>query len=192
MKFEKFKDRLKDIEKLNEGWRGVIYTAFFDNQKVSVKVAKDADKLDALKKEINILLKLKGREGFPQIIFFGEDFFVYQFIEGFPFRTIGKDRNRKTEALRKVLTLAYKLDTLGIDHGELTRIDKNVIVNEQGEVFLLDFDRGTDKGKKRNVPQLIQVLRREGLLSHEEAVHFGKEYRKNSEAVFRALRDKII
>ena len=191
MNFEKFKDGLKDVKKLSEGWRGLIYTAIWNGQRVSVKVARNAEKLEALKKEIRILQKLKGKKGFPQILFWGEDFFLYRFVEGIPFGKIQEGTHNRKQALKEVLKLAYELDLLGIDHGELTRIDKNVLVNESGEVFLLDFERGSERGKRRNVTQFLQVLRREGILSHEEAVNFGREYRKNSEAVFKVLMDKI-
>ena len=191
MNFEKFKDGLKDIKKLAEGWRGLIYTAIWNGQRVSIKVARSAEKLEALKKEIKILQKLKGKKGFPQILFWGEDFFVYSYIEGIPFGKIQEGTDDRKQVLKEVLKLAYELDLLGVDHGELTRIDKNVLVGERGEVYLLDFERGREKGKKRNVTQFLQVLRREGFLSHEEAVNFGKEYRKNSEAVFKALMNKI-
>jgi len=192
MKFERFKDTLQDLKKISQGWRGVIYCALWRGRRVAVKVARSEEKIKALRKEMSILLRLKGEEGFPEIIFRGEDFFVYPFIEGTPFGKLQLTPEKRKEVLRKVLILARKLDRMGIDHGELTRIEKNVLVTEKGDVYLLDFERGTEKGKGRNVNQFIQVLRREGILSPEEAVHLGKEYRRNGEGAFKKLMDKII
>ncbi|RUM28141.1 MAG: hypothetical protein DSY32_04745, partial [Aquifex sp.] len=85
MKFSEFIREVRDIKEIAEGWRGKVYVGYWNGKKVAVKVAKAPDKVKAIQKEAEILERLKGIEGFPQVLFKGEDFFVYEFIEGKPF-----------------------------------------------------------------------------------------------------------
>jgi len=149
VRFREFRKELRNLRKFAEGWRGVIYTGEWRGEKVAVKVAKRPEVAEALRKEGEILEKLRGIEGFPQLLLRGEDFVAYRFIEGTP---LGK------------------LSPSGV----------------------LDFERGSFSGRPSNLPQLLQLLRRRGYVSHEEAVSLGKRYTEGErEAVFREVLSKL-
>ncbi len=190
MTFSKPELIIKNPFKLGEGWRGVIYTGEYRGKKVSLKIAKSLENIEAINKEARILEALKGKKEFPQILERGNGYFVYEFIEGVPFRNV-KDKKVIKEVLKRLIDIARFLDILGINHGELNNIEKNVLVNIKDiniSVYLLDFDRGNFSKKTHNVSQLIQVLRRYGILSLEEAIKFGKEYFKEPEKVVKELK----
>ncbi|GAB6064957.1 hypothetical protein JCM9492_00490 [Aquifex pyrophilus] len=189
MRFEDFKRFLREVQELGEGWRGRVYKAVYNGKKVAVKVAKAPDKVKAIQKEAEILEKLKGLEGFPQIIAKGEDFFVYEFIEGKPYGKLKLNEEEKKRILREVLERAYILDRLGINRDEFSDIRKNVLVDEKGNVYVIDFDRGTFKKNPSNVRQFLQILRREGFISQEEAIELGKRYKENPEKVIQEIRE---
>ena len=188
MRFEDFKRLLTEVEELGEGWRGKVYKAIYNGKRVTVKVAKSPEKIKAIQKEADILEKLKGFEGFPQIITKGEDFFLYEFIEGKPYGKLKLNEEEKKRILREVLEKAYTLDKLGINRDEFSDIRKNVLVDEKGKVYVIDFDRGTFKKNPSNVRQFLQILRREGFISREEAIELGKRYKKNPDEVIQEIR----
>jgi len=192
MKFSEFIREVRDIKEIAEGWRGKVYVGYWNGKKVAVKVAKAPDKVKAIQKEAEILERLKGIEGFPQVLFKGEDFFVYEFIEGKPFGKLKVSQEEKKKLLREVLEKAYLLDKLGINRDEFSNIYKNVLVNEKGEVFVIDFDRGTFKKNPSNVRQFLQLLKREGFITQEEAIELGKKYKESPERVIEEIRKVLI
>lgn len=188
MRFEEFKEEVEGLQELAEGWRGKIFRGKWKGEDVAIKVAKSSEKVKAIQKEAQILEKLKGIEGFPQILFKGEDFFVYRFIEGKTFGELKPVGEEKKRILRDVLEKAYLLDKMGIHRDEFANIQKNVLIDEKGRVFVIDFDRGGFKDNPSNVRQFLQLLRREGFISQEEAIRLGRLYKENPEGVIEDIR----
>ena len=189
MRFEEFK-KLKRLEKFAEGYRGVIYTYTENGRRYAVKVPSEEKLIKTFQKEAKILdfLNRKGVKFVPQLTFVGEDFFVYRFIEGIPFKKIqkGLDEKQKRYYLRKILLSAYILDCLGVFKDEFQRPFTNVLVNGK-KVFLLDFERGLLNKKWKNVPQYLQFLTAVGVLDRETAISLGREYKKNPKGVVKRI-----
>ncbi len=191
MRFEDFKGEVENLEKLAEGWRGVVYRGRWRGEEVSIKVARSPEVEEAIRKEAEILERLKGLEMFPQILTKGEDFFAYRFIEGNLYGKLDLSPEEERRILRKVLEAAYLLDRMGIKRDEFARIDKNVLVGGRGEVYILDFERGGFKRRPSNLTQFLQLLVRRGYLSLEEAKELGRRYTRDMEGVFREVLERL-
>ena len=178
--------KVDKLERFSQGWRGVIYVGEYKGLKVAVKLAKDEYRVRAINKEADILERLKGIDYFPQLLFRGHGYFAYKFIEGIPFRKYVKnvDRKEKIYLLTEVLKAAFLLDRMGINRGEFSNIDKNVLVGEGMKVYILDFDRGSFKERSSNLPQFLQFLVRESIIELERAVELGKRYKNDKEGVY--------
>ncbi len=191
MRFDKFKEEVEDLELFSKGWRGYIYRGLWKGKKVAIKVAKEQEKVHAIKKECHILKRLLGHKGFPQLLHCGEDFIVYLFIEGVPINKKNLSLKEKAKVYLKVLELIQVLDSLGINKEELQRLDKNTLLGEDGEVYLLDFERGSAKAKKlHNLSQFLQLLVKEGLIDRERAKELGIRYSKG-EGVYNEVAQAI-
>ncbi len=191
MKFVDFKDELEELTAIGKGWRGIVYRALWNGKLVAVKVARSEEKEHAIQKEAEILESLKSTQGFPRILLRGINFFVYEYIDGLPLKKTPLNHQNRTKMALQLLKLAKKLDDLGIKHGELNDLRSNVLVSESGEVFIIDFDRGGFSERPSNVPQLLQYLSKEGLLTLEEAIRLGKEYIRKPDVVFKEITAKI-
>ncbi len=191
MRFGEFSKNIKNLKKLAEGWRGVVYVGEWEGKKVAVKVAKKPQVEEAIRKEAKILERLKGLRGFPQIILSGEDFFIYEFIEGVPLRKAKLSPQEERKVLNRLLELAYLLDSMGIGKDEFGRLDKNVLVGEKGEVYLIDFERGKLSDRPTNLTQYLQFLVRKGILTREEAIELGRRYLKDREGVYEEVSAKL-
>ncbi len=177
MRFEDFKKDLEGLELFSKGWRSYVYRARWKDVCVAIKVAKDKEREYAIRKEGEILRLLKGYRGFPQLLEVGEDFLVYEFIEGLPLEKIPLDKSQKGKVYLKVLDLIKLLDHLGINKDELHRLDKNTLVDKNFEVYLIDFERGSLNAKKKhNLSQFLQLLVREGFISLDKARELGRRY----------------
>ncbi len=191
MKFSEFKREVRNLRELAEGWRGVVYTGEWKGRKVSVKVAKNEQVVKAIQREADILERLKGMREFPQILFRGEDFFVYEFIEGKPLGKLRLSPEEERRVLKRLLELAYRLDSMGISRDEFANLYKNVLLDERGNVYVLDFERGKLSKRPSNLTQFLQLLRRRGYITRDEAVELGRRYMRDRDGVFGELMAKL-
>ncbi len=192
MRFEEIKEKIKNLEKIAEGWRGEVYKGEWEGKIVAVKVAKRKEVEEAIKKEAKILEELKGIEGFPQIVMSGEDFVMYEFIEG---ELLGKFKGSREEfknIVLQILDLAYLLDNKGIKKDEFAYLDKNVIIGKNGKVYLIDFERGNFSKRPSNIPQFLQFLVKNKFITRGEAIELGKRYKEERERVYEEIRQRII
>jgi len=69
----------------------------------------------------------------------------------------GKGRTSKLKStVKKVLEDCYNLDEIGLDHGELSRITKHVIVGRK--TTLIDFESSSTKRRVSNVTSATQGI----------------------------------
>ena len=194
MRFEEFA-RQRELEKFAEGYRGIIYTYTEKGNRYAVKVPSEERLIKTFQKEADILeyLNRKGVGFVPQLTYRGEDFFVYRFLEGVPFKKLQKGgipEGLRNYYLRKILVAAYCLDRLGVFKDEFQRPFTNVLVNGR-RVYLLDFERGLLNKYWKNVPQFLQFLMAVGVLDCEEAINLGREYKRNPKGVVKKILKKL-
>ncbi|HID79272.1 MAG TPA: hypothetical protein EYH48_05560 [Aquifex aeolicus] len=189
MRFKELK-KIKRLEKFAEGYRGVIYIYTEGEKKYAVKVPSEDNLIKAFRKEAKILkfLNEKGVSFVPKLTFVGEDFLVYEFIEGIPFKKVQNriEENKKRYYLKKILLSAYILDCFGVFKDEFQRPFTNILVSGK-KVFLLDFERGLLNKKWKNVPQYLQFLTAVGVIDRQTSIELGKSYKKNPKGVIRKL-----
>ena len=188
----RFKDlsSQKSLEKFAEGYRGIIYTYTENGKKYAVKVPSEEKLKKAFLKEAKILeyLNSKGVKFVPQLTFIGEDFFVYRFIEGKPFKKFFENLEPKEKLyyLRKLLLAAYCLDKLGVFKDEFQRPFTNVLVKGK-KLYLIDFERGQLGKYWKNLPQYLQFLVAVGVLERNNAIILGREYKRKPKEVVKKI-----
>ena len=188
----RFKDLAfqKRLEKFAEGYRGIVYTYTENGKKYAVKVPSEEKLKKAFLKEARILeyLNSKGVKFVPQITFVREDFFIYRFIEGEPFKKVieNLEPEKRLYYLRKLLVAAYCLDKLGVFKDEFQRPFTNVLVRGK-KIYLIDFERGQLNKFWKNLPQYLQFLVAVGVLDRNTAIFFGKEYKRKPKEVVKKI-----
>ncbi|ACP37944.1 conserved hypothetical protein [Sulfolobus islandicus M.14.25] len=107
---------------------------------------------DAPKETLEIEAKLQikaGEEVAPRVYDYGKNFILMEYIHG---RNLMKNERRETiiDLLERARILEEKL----IEHKELSRPWKNVIVS-YNRTYIIDYDSATIKEKPRNVTKLL-------------------------------------
>jgi len=74
-------------------------------------------------------------------------------------------REEVSSFLSKVLWQCRRLDEAGIDHGELSRASKHIIVRMDGEPCILDFEKASLKRRPSNVTSLTQFFLLKGVIA---------------------------
>ncbi len=194
LSFEDIKKEIKDLKKIGEGWRGIVYSGYLDGEKLAFKVPSEPIHKQAIKKEGEIL-KIVNKEGIGgKLLLEGEDFIAYRFIEGKHFKDVINKQNAK-HLLSQILNQARKLDLIGINKEEMHRLHKNVIVDENLNAYLIDFERSKKTKNLQNVTQFLQYLLYSGsqyypVEDRDRLIQLAKEYKKDrSEENFQKIRD---
>jgi len=185
---------------LGKGTNFVALLLKQDGNKMVVKIEKDEQcATNAARKEAYFLSYLNKYGLGPKLYFYDEKgrFLIEEFLEGdfiIDF-LLKEERHAKiVEVVLKSLWKAYKMDEIGVVHGQLHLPKRHIIVTSSGPRFL-DFDKGIFSKKGRNLTQLVQflflnprsIVRRKVLetfnLSEDDVIplfHLLKEY-KNAE-----------
>jgi putative serine/threonine protein kinase len=146
---------------LGKGYVGIVVIAHVKGQRVAIKILRvDADRPDLLH-EAQMLAKANSVNVGPKLVSASKNFLLTQLIEGdlLPqWLENHKEKNLTQTVLRATLEDCFKLDTIGLDHGELSKAPKHVIINSSNKPFLLDFETSSDQRKPANVPAICHFL----------------------------------
>ena len=115
-----------------------------------------------------------------------------------------RGRGRKARVkrtIRLLLEQCYRLDEKGLDHGELSRAHKNVLVSDGDQGWILDFESASTSRRPSNFTSLAQYLFLGGGLAKKVAKILGPvnrthvleslrlyKFGKSSESFEKALR----
>ncbi len=194
LNFEDIKKNIKELKKIGEGWRGVVYSGYLNGEKLAFKVPSDPIHIPAIQKEGMILEEVNKRGIGGQLVLKGNDFIAYRFIEGKHFKDVINKENAK-KIFSQILNQARELDKLGISKDEMHRPHKNVLVDENLNVYLIDFERAKKTENLQNVTQFIQYLISGGsnyylIKDKRKLIELAREYKKNmTEENFKKIKD---
>lgn len=185
-----------NLHVLGKGKVGIVLTAYVKTRRVAVKIRR----VDASRKEMTheaALLGKANRVGVgPQLIGGDKDFILLEFVEGMtlPEWVISLKgrgaRKRIRGVLSDVLQQCRRLDDAGLDHGELSRAHKHIIVDSLDKAHIIDFEAASTRRRPSNVTsicqylyigsQLAQILRRKlGKIDSKALVAVLRRYKSN-------------
>ena len=150
------------ISILGKGYVGIVVLGKLGRKKIAIKIRRNDSPRKNLKKEAR-LLQITNRCGVgPKLIDFSKNFLVMEYLEG---EKIGKwisdlKTNLRSSqiktVIKKVLEDCYKLDMIGLDHGELSRMPKHVIVGKK--ITIIDFESSSMERRVSNVTSATQAF----------------------------------
>jgi putative serine/threonine protein kinase len=120
----------------------------------------DADRA-GLEHEAQMLAKANSVQVGPKLIGVSRNFLLMQLVDGWLLpRWLGahKDEAQVRGVLNEVLEQCWRLDSNGLDHGELNKAPKHIIIDKQHKPFLVDFETASVNRKPANVTAVCQFL----------------------------------
>ena len=147
---------------LGKGYVGIVVLGKLGRKKVAVKIRRSDSPRKNLTKEAQLLQVTNRHSVGPKLIDFSKNFLVMEYLEG---EKIGKwisDLKTKLRTsqiktvIKKVLEDCYKLDMIGLDHGELSRMPKHVIVGKK--ITIIDFESSSMERRVSNVTSATQAF----------------------------------
>ena len=153
---------VEGIEILGKGCVGLVTQAILEDELVALKVRRlDADR-PSMHEEAR-LLRLANSVGVgPRLITATTNFLVMELFDGLPLFRWANSLTKRKESVKAVLSGllndCFKLDAIGLDHGELSRAPKNVLVGRDGEGCIVDFESASMVRRVANVTSLMQYF----------------------------------
>jgi len=177
---------------LGKGCVGIVAIAHTKTSPVALKIRRvDADR-KGMEHEAEMLKKANSIEVGPRLIGMSEDFLLMEFVEGlllpkWAMNLKGRGtRKRIRKVLREILEQCRKLDMAGLDHGELSRAPKHIIVDAEDKPHIVDFETASIMRRTSNVTSVCQYLFFASQLAKILQRKLGEI---KSEAMMTALRD---
>jgi putative serine/threonine protein kinase len=128
---------------------------------VALKILRvDADRPDLLH-EAQMLSKANSVSVGPKLIGASKNFLLMQLIDGdlLPaWLEKNKEKALVREVLGEVLEQCWRLNEIGLDHGELSKAPKHAIVDGKQKPWLVDFETSSDTRKPANVTAMCHFL----------------------------------
>jgi len=176
---------------LGKGCVGIVVAARTETGKVALKIRRvDADRA-GMQREAEMLRKANSIGAGPRLLSASDNFLLMQFIDGSMLpKWVEKLRGRGAKArirrvLRDILEQCWRLDEAGLDHGELSRAPKHIIVGSEDKPILVDFETASLSRRASNVTSICQYL----FIGSQVAKAIQKRhFRVNREKLVEALR----
>ncbi len=168
-------NHIENVKYFTKGKRGLIFIGFQDKNKfnkkqlptkknlvkVAIKVERKESKADGRAKNEAKWLKILNQKGIgPKLLFSGETFLVYQFVEGdFILDWMqGQSKKEVLKILQLIFNQCFVLDQLGVNKEEMHHPLKHIIIDSLNLPVLLDFERCHRTDSPKNVTQFIEFI----------------------------------
>ena len=156
--------RVFDVPVLGKGCVGIVVVANTNTGRVALKIRRiDADR-EEMFHEGEMLKRANSVSVGPKLLKTSENYLLMELVEGTPFPEWIESLEEKNEKSRLYLVLAnilrqcFRLDNLGLDHGELSQASKHIILNSMEIPYLIDFETSSIRRRVANVTSICQYL----------------------------------
>ena len=146
---------------LGKGFVGIVVFAHLNGERVAVKIRRvDADRADLLH-EARMLSKANSVNVAPKLMTASKNFLLMQLIDGDPASQLAENKQRCSSgeaSFGEVLEQCFRLDQVGLDHGELSKAPKHLLVDKTEKALHCRFRNGQRGARVANVTSVCQYL----------------------------------
>ena len=183
------KGNILNLPVLGKGNVGIVVAAYRYGQRLALKIRRmDADRAD-LFHEAKMLTMANAAGVGPALVEAGKNFLLMQLVEGdfLPeWLQATSDKTIMRQVLGELIEECWKLDLAGVDHGELSKAPKHVIIDVYGQPWIVDFETSSEKRKTANVAAICQYLLMSGGPVSKRAVEILGD--RDRDGIVKALR----
>jgi putative serine/threonine protein kinase len=161
-----FQGRLKTdrLSVLGKGVVGIVVIGLKNNRRIAVKIRRVDARRKSMIHEADLLKTANSLDVGPECLGGSFDVLAMELVEGLSLplwidSLKGRGRRaRVRNVVKPLLEQCMRMDGYGLDHGELSRAHKNVIVSSDDVPRILDFESASLMRRPRNFTSLAQYL----------------------------------
>ncbi len=146
---------------LGKGYVGIVVAALVLGEKYALKMQRVDSDRESLEHEAELLSKANSVEVGPKFLAVSKHFLLMQLIDGDLLEAWLQTHNDKSivrRILTDILEQCYRLDEIGLDHGELSKAPKHLLVDKSNKTFIVDFETASTTRNASNVTSVCQFL----------------------------------
>ncbi|MCL7399087.1 MAG: serine/threonine protein kinase [Thaumarchaeota archaeon] len=146
-----------------KGFRSIVLVGTSEGRLVAIKMRRSDSPVESMEFEAKMLKIANNVNVGPRIFSYTKDFIIMEYIHGSDISSwVSSLDVESSEKLRKVLRSCfedcYKLDRIGLDHGELSDASKHVIINEELKPVIIDFSNASITRRVSNVTSFFSYI----------------------------------
>ncbi len=147
---------------LGKGCVGIVTQAIIDGKPVAIKMRRlDADR-PSMDEEARLLRLANAVKVGPRLIAATTNLLAMELVDGVPLFRWAEGSVIKRSVLKRVLShlldACFRLDVVGLDHGELSHAPRNVLIEHEDEACIVDFESASMVRRVANVTSLLQYF----------------------------------
>jgi len=147
---------------LGKGCVGIVTQAIIEGKPVAVKMRRlDADR-PSMEEEARLLRLANAVNVGPRLVAATRNLLAMELFDGVPLFRWAEGSPGRNMSLKQVLSdlldACFRLDAVGLDHGELSHAPKNVLVGLTGKTCIVDFESASMVRRVANVTSLLQYF----------------------------------
>lgn len=156
------KTKLGSLGLLGKGCVSLVVKAEREGQLIALKIRRIDANRPTLEDEARLTKLANQVEVGPRLVSHSKNFILMELVQGVRIvdwlkRLSGKGMMKKLRTvLKETLDQCRRLDKAGIDHGELSTLNKHVIISDS--VRLIDFETASLHRRLANVTSAVQYL----------------------------------
>jgi len=158
--------KYKEIELLDKGKHGIVFKAKLKNKVVAIKCKLPSSKSENTAiLEANYLKKVNELGIGPKLIESDNSYVVMEFIDGIRIDKFLETATKREKeiVIKKLLEQLEKLDKFGINKMEMTNPYKHIIIKNNLDPVLIDFERARFSNKTKNISQFKEYIKKHDL-----------------------------
>ncbi|MFK8186681.1 MAG: hypothetical protein AB8B99_25170 [Phormidesmis sp.] len=146
---------------LGLGYCGLVLLVRWHDRLAALKIRRMDAPQESFELEAKGLAQANEVQVGPRIFAFTTNFLVMDYATGQPLSewlSVKPTRSDALDIMRHVLAQAFRLDQVGMDHGNLRCVTHHVVVSDRKQPMLLDFSSVSFQRRAANVTTLAQGL----------------------------------
>lgn len=155
------KNHAFNVRILGKGFVGIVIKGYIQKKSYAIKVRRIDASRNELNNEAKMLKKANSVRVGPKFRSVSKNCLIMQYIEG-KFLPDWVSFCSNTYAIKgvykEILEQCYRLDNLGLDHGELSKATKHIIINNKGLPVIIDFEAASTNRAVSNISSICQFL----------------------------------
>ena len=153
--------QIEKCQILGKGYVGMVVLGKQNRNLVALKIRRIDSPRKNMSNEAKLLKFANKINVGPKFIKNSKNFLIMEYVDGEKIIHWAKNPETKSKEIRSVindvLRDCYFLDSIGLDHGELSTIDKHVIVGKNKNT-IIDFESSSTDRQTSNVSSATQAI----------------------------------
>ncbi len=145
---------------IGKGCDSLVVKALLKDRVIALKIRRVDSHVKTLLPEGENQKIANGVNVGAKVYAFSEDFIAMELIEGIHIDVFIRQASQELIAvvIRDLLEQCRRLDLIGLDHGELSRAHKHIIVTTQAKPVIIDFSSSSKQRRPSNVSSVFSFL----------------------------------